>query len=380
MRRIRCSVLLLLGCLALFFTLPGCGGPGRYRTLSYGTLPQDHRPKDWARGYLYHLPHSVLTFDFTVVRSEFVPGPYAAYAEQYMGVPASAQGRVAYVLSGVDVRGAVEPDPAARFMVVGPEGRDYAALCDSPLLSDLYFAGCGAAGSGQRAYVQESVDEGQAGREELFRVRSTEPLIREARSTYYSVGQRDSAFVRVPLERQVIVSMQPAEAARKVSERLFELRTRRLGLLSGDTDHAHDGGAMGIMVSGLERSISELESLFFGVTLRDTLRYSVEVIPNVTDEVMMVARFSSREGLRPVTDRSVRPLLLTISPAETPAGQPWDGKSNIPSGFLVLRQPLECSGRLSHDGQVILQFRLPIYQYGPWRLVPWAGALLPGHQ
>ena len=73
-------------------------------------------------GYLsYSLPSTVLVLEVEAVRENFYAGPYAAYAEKYLGLTVPQEDKQTYQLKSVKMTPYVEPDNSRRFSVNVPK-------------------------------------------------------------------------------------------------------------------------------------------------------------------------------------------------------------------------------------------------------------------
>ena len=70
---------------------------------------------------VYSLPQTVLTLKVKAQREAFTAGPYAAYAQKYLGVAARTQNATTTTLLEVTLVPYVEADPKARFAISIPE-------------------------------------------------------------------------------------------------------------------------------------------------------------------------------------------------------------------------------------------------------------------
>ena len=63
----------------------------------------------------YSMPQTVLVFNVEAQREQFYAGPYAQYAQKYLGVKAELENRISYTVTSVKMVPAVEADQSQRY-------------------------------------------------------------------------------------------------------------------------------------------------------------------------------------------------------------------------------------------------------------------------
>ena len=66
----------------------------------------------------YSMPQTVLVFNIEAQREQFYAGPYAQYAQKYLGVKAELEDHVSYSVTSVKMVPAVEADQSQRYSYV----------------------------------------------------------------------------------------------------------------------------------------------------------------------------------------------------------------------------------------------------------------------
>ncbi|HPW27537.1 MAG TPA: DUF4831 family protein, partial [Tenuifilaceae bacterium] len=176
--------------------------------------------KDYS--FIYTLPRTVILIKVDACRSVFYPGPYAAYARKYLGisdVPTLKSEQ--WTITDITIKGISESDPSMLFAVftdghvpdalvqmteaglVIPENR---AVIVSMMSKDL------------RRIENQAIP---------FSDLSVEPFIGEEKNILYTKVQRDSSFVRVPIQKSMIVEKNADEKAGEAADLIFNLRKRR---------------------------------------------------------------------------------------------------------------------------------------------------------
>ena len=204
--------------------------------------------------------NTVLAVDITLSYEEFVSGPYARYAQKYMGSRASQVDYAEYNIVGVDVAMAAD---------------------------DYYMTG---------------VNSGD--------VKVSLPL--------------ELGFGDVLSDKMSTNVVATEDAAKSAAEKIFELRRVRLELICGDLgDGVYGAGLESALreIDAIEKSYMEL---FYGKreTRTFTRRIYMSVDPGRKSQV--VARFNAEQGLLGSDDLSGDIVMVTIQPSEMeyPASNP----------------------------------------------------------
>jgi hypothetical protein len=255
-----------------------------------GTLPVIQE------GVTYALPRTGLRITVKAVRESFEPGPYAAYADQLLGI-ADTRNRasVRWFIDEVSMETFTEPDPEQIYKAVG-----HAAF-----LVDLTSDGCLAG-----INTDNSPEGGQVLRTNPFVEKNQKDdgfsFARFNHSPMFVPGDSTNNYrpTRISTERKA------AEAA----ERILECRLSRFHMAAGLMDVFHpDGEAYAVSLKELERMERNYLSLFEGRTNYRTEKFSFDFIPtSASDRGEVVFRFSEDKGVLPASDLSGKPVVVRV--------------------------------------------------------------------
>ena len=124
------------------------------------------------------------------------------------------------------------------------------------------------------------------------------------------------------LPQEYALATSRAKQAEVVASRLFELRERRVELLSGQVETMPcDGPALKMVLDGLDKEIAALQALFAG---RTSKRYYEEIVDVPIDDPVsqqVVARFAPQYGLVDKEDLSGAPIYISVEALNHPAPQ-----------------------------------------------------------
>lgn len=200
-------------------------------------------------------PHSIIAVDVCVEHTEILVGPYARYAQKYLGVRAPLNDRSSWRIAGATIS----------------------------LLDDSAFAASCAVAPGQ------CVNEPQS------------ELPRE--------------FARLLPDRTDARALTPDEAAAEAAEMIFSLRKHRLELITGEAGENVFGGGLEAALRSIDQYENACLELFFGKRVVTTRTERITVRPSGDRFGYVLGRFSEKEGPVPATDLTGEMLMLQIEPS-----------------------------------------------------------------
>ena len=243
-------------------------------------------------GVVYYLPKTQLRIHFIISEEQFEPGPLVAYASRYLGESYATQPTTRYQIERVAMHAHGVPDTTQSYLiqsVTTPSVEQLAALTPEGLLYSLHG----------KAY---------------------KPTTTDYLADYPKGVTQQEASQALPQEYALATSR--AKQAEVAASRLFELRERRVELLSGQVETMPcDGPALKMVLDGLDKEIAALQALFAG---RTTKRYYEEVVDIPIDEPIsqqVVARFAPQYGLVDKKDLSGAPIYINVEAVKRPATQ-----------------------------------------------------------
>ena len=243
-------------------------------------------------GVVYYLPKTQLRIHFILSEEQFEPGPLVAYASRYLGESYATQPTTRYQIERVAMHAHGVPDTTQSYLiqsVATPSVEQLVALTPDGLLYSLHG----------KAY---------------------KPTTTDYLADYPKGVTQQEASQALPQEYALATSR--AKQAEVVASRLFELRERRVELLSGQVETMPcDGPALKMVLDGLDKEIAALQALFAG---RTSKRYYEEIVDVPIDDPVsqqVVARFAPQYGLVDKEDLSGAPIYISVEALNHPAPQ-----------------------------------------------------------
>lgn len=251
----------------------------------------------------YVEPHTLLAVDLTVACDRTMAGPYARYAQKFLGQRAPLTDRVEWRV----VSGAVALMSEAEY------------LQPSDLPKD------------SRTLVQHAVSEEE--------------------------------FARIQPDKRTILMPETEEAAREAANMIFSLRKHRHELITGEAGEHVFGEGLKAALDEIARQEQALLELFLGKQIQYTTSRRYIVQPDATKQQYVVCRFSGEEGLLPSDDLLGDLVLLQIQPQAKVAAEVVEaGPKDLTTMKVLVANRATC--QLSVAGEHYDEKVLPIFEFG----------------
>ena len=287
-------------------------------------------------GAVYSMPSTTLKVNIVVQKETIRRGPYARFAQKYLGAMAPLADKDIYTIKDASL-GYSDSDI-----------READATIVAPL-------------AGPTNHFGEPVP-GREFNEVRFDDRGLEPVITER--VVVSHVASDTSFVKIAPDRTETVERSTEEMAKAAADAIFTLRKRRFELVTGEAGENVFGAGMKAALDEIARLEQEYLSLFLGKQYRQRVVEEFSVIPQAGENTVVVCRLSENGGLLPASDLSGRPITLELNPEGKTANSPWVGQKSNAKGSIYYRIADMVNCRLTDGNREIAVERMPIYQYG----------------
>lgn len=310
---------------------------------------------------IYSLPSTTISLKVTAQHESFVAGPYAAYAQKYLGVDARKNSEELYTISSIEMLPYVEADPTISVAVNLGTAKNASAnflnFCSQGLIvtSDSYT------GKPAAWRLPSMVNNGE------FAKSGIASNLDNQSATLYKSVRTAAGLERVPVQQTQVVEKSLEKKAEETAGMIFKLREKRIELITGDTDATYSGEAMTSVLNEIARLEQEYLSLFLGKSVIDEQTVVFDVIPSANNakQMYIAFRLSDTQGLLPANNVSGRPVVLElVADGETIAPTPFNEALAASKGRVVYRKPVTVTAKLVDGQKMIMQSRVPVYQLG----------------
>lgn len=314
----------------------------------------------------YCLPSTVINLEVEAVQEKFYAGPYAKYAEKYLGIKVNQKDETTYQLVQVNMTPYVEADQSKRYMLTaGKKAMDatFFKLSSAGLVS---FADAVSDMETNWRFPARSAGD--------FSGKGVSSNLTSEATVLYKNDRKESAYNKVSVQQSMIVEKSPEKKAAETAEMILSLRKQRLQIVTGDTDATYSGEAMAAAIDELTRLEKEYMTLFTGYTETQVQKKNFELIPDPSRESQkyIAFRLSDAAGLLPADNLSGKPIVLELIPQEiaTLEQNPEAESKKAPVASVYYRIPSVCTVKLIEGIDVLLQTRIPVYQLGVISSIP----------
>jgi hypothetical protein len=320
--------------------------------------------------FVYALPRTVLRLAVTVERRIFSAGPYAAYAEKYLGITGVQMvNSTRYHLKSTALTSYVEADERHLYMVRHVGSLKFSFLKmgkDGLMLLPENFgygkaANVGSVGFGAADWQPFNTMAIDA----MFRdVKQKSPPRKPAGSSAAeeTAAEEDEVEVEPPVHISQQAKTQE-ERASEVAQFIFSLRKRKYELITGEVDIAFSSNdGLKVALNEINRMENEHLSLFVGKTVKQEATYAYDVAPAPLQPTCALFKFSAELGVQPL-DGQGRAIALELHPENKYAAVGISPAEKDGSSFK-LRLPDVAQVRLLDEKEELQRGRFWIYQNG----------------
>jgi len=351
--------------LILLLISAGCNTMQKGTSPDIVILPLGGEVKVTEGSIVYALPMTVFEFDITARKTIEVPGPYARFADEMLGLnDVITEENESWALVDVSVNCIEELDPSQFYIIQGTTlmQTNLLSLKRSGLILDI----------NPEIYSETDFSDTRGGSDVsglMFPDLGAQEYVSTKTDTAYRVVQADTVFIRVPYliekKKEMTLEAQASDAA----DRLLELREGKHMILTGETNLFPQDGAAINEINRLDR---EYTALFAGKSMTETKHFKVWFTPvlPMAGEKRTIFRFSETGGVLPAGDSNGTAVLIELTPSNKTKNlnlvtSPVSSEKEASSpDRLYYRVPDVVDIKISSGNETLYSGRKLIYQFG----------------
>ena len=249
------------------------------------------------KGFVYALPETYIRVDVTVVKHEHLKGPYAEYAAKYLDLEDVVMNDYdEYEITGAKLSTVAVPDPSHYYFAeIDPKAaKDGKATLFSLTESGLAMGFNGAVGSESLKEVSgKSADNGSV-YSDIFKY-FAETNLYEKTDTIIRKVVVDTAVIEKKYFEHKWVEKSDEQKAIEAANMISKIRENRFNLLTGYQEVAYDAGSITYMDEQLKQMEWDYLTLFMGLSIDKTYKYTFTALPKADAESTLVPVFSFSE-------------------------------------------------------------------------------------
>lgn len=299
-----------------------------------------------ANSVAYALPRTAIKVRVVAQRESIKVGPYARFAQKYLGVIAPLADKQLCTVQRATLQGVREADPAEVYVLENPDKS--AASLYEPTPEGLLAVAM----------------EGEMPGGNLHKRPHAKALCGKIQEVSYV--RNPTEFLKVQIDKMEAGEKSPEVMAAAAAQQIFSLRKHRMDLITGEAGENVFGEGLKTALKEIDRMEQEYLSLFLGKQTLETVVREFEVVPTKGENTLIICRISDNGGIVDASDLAGRPLTLEMTPEQQTDRSPWVNKkeSKDPKGMIYYRIADMVNCRVMDGTREIAQSRLPIYQFG----------------
>ena len=322
--------------------------------------------KEEPKGVLsYYLPSTVVTLEVEAMQEKFYAGPYAKYAEKYLGMKVRQKDETTYQLTQIKMVPSVEADQSKAYTLYSEKGVIDASFLKLSSAGLVSFADAAVGGETHWRFPTETAGD--------FAGKGVSSNLTSEATVLYKNDRKESAYNKISVQQSMIVAKSVEKKAAETADMILDIRKQRLQIVTGDTDATYSGEAMAAAINELTRLEQEYMTLFTGYTETQTQTMNFDVVPEAERETQkyVAFRLSDTAGLLPADNLSGRPIVIEFVPqAFQQIDESAFDKKKAPAVLAYYRIPAVCTVKLTDGRDILLQTRVPVYQLGQESSLP----------
>ncbi len=325
-------------------------------------LAASAQTKEDPEGYVtYSLPSTTISLEVEAVQESFYAGPYARFAEKYLGIKPRMKDETTVQLTQLRMNPLVEADQSHRYSVKASKSMNTSSIFKLSTAGLVTFA--------DAKFADESVWRFPTEAKGDFSGKGVSSNLTSESTTLYRNDKNESVYNKVSVQQNMVVEKTLEQKAAETADTILELRRQRLQIVTGDTDATYSGEAMGAAIEELTRLEKEYMTLFIGYSEFQTQKMRFDVIPEAGRENQMYVAFriSDAKGLAPADELTGKPVVMEIIPQ---AFEQVAAVKKSKEEVIHYRIPAICTVKLKNGADLLIQSRMPVYQLGQDSSIP----------
>jgi hypothetical protein len=249
------------------------------------------------KGFFYALPQTVIRVDVTVVKHEHLKGPYAEYAAKYLDLEDVIMNDYdEYEITGIELNTIAVPDPSQYYFAeIDPKAaKDGKAKLFSLTESGLAMGLNGTIDAEALKELTGKSADFSGAYKDLFKYFAETNLYEETDTIIKKVVV-DTAVIEKKYFENKWVEKSDEQKAIEAANMISKIRESRFNLLTGYQEVAYDAGSITYMDGQLKQMEWDYLTLFTGLTIDKTYKYTFTALPKADAESTLVPVFSFSE-------------------------------------------------------------------------------------
>lgn len=342
---------------------------------TYNVLHITNETSSKELGVFYYLPRTTLVIDVEISKTNYIPGPFAAYAEQYLGYTGIQTKNSLYEIKNIIITDLAEPDPDQLYYI--ETEKKFTSLFEmeeNGLLRNVNVP----TSSEEKLELKQEKD---LQKNEGFEKQKTLNLIniREKLDTVYKRQMlEDSVIVEERHINRILVKNSLEQSAREAATKITEIRASKYALISFNEDIAFESGTLNTMLRELDALENEYFKLFLGYTETEKINQRFYYKPDINNVGFQpLFRFNSNVGVNDSLKLMMETVYILQTVNKTTQGITYFNMNNdklydkkkknddkVDEGGLAYRIPETASFKIIWNNKTLANANIQVAQFG----------------
>lgn len=262
---------------------------------TYNVLHVTNEASSKEQGIYYYLPRTTLVIDVEITKTNFIPGPYAAFAEQYLGYTGIQQKSSLYEIKNIIITDVAEPDPEQLYYIeTENKFSSLFELEENGLLRNVNIA----TSKEEKLELKQEKDSQKSEGVEKQKLLNLINIREKLDTVYQRQILEDSVVVEKRSINRILVKNSLEQSAREAATRISEIRSHKYALITFNEDIAFETGTLNTMLKELDQMENEYFKLFLGYSETEKINQRFYYRPDINNVgYQPLFRFSPTVGV-----------------------------------------------------------------------------------
>ena len=313
------------------------------------------------RFLIYSLPQTNLAIKITTIRNITFCGPYAAYANELLGLKnIPLENKVDWMVDSINIQPYVEPNPEgyyAAYVEKGFNPKPLFDLSEAGLILNPSF-------QNDKYSLKNNIVKPEA-KSDGFNNLSVQKFYSESADTFYKTILKDSIYVRIPIIKSKSELKTLREKAKEAADVIIKIRQRRFDMIISDDEALPEANSFKLDLAEMKKIEDEYLELFTGKKTLQKFSSQFNYTPNNNDSLVVLCNFSATSGICKNAEKQSFPLILKIDKQnKTIAVKNWL-KNQVIAGKdqLLYSLPDAANISVSINSNILVSQKALVYQF-----------------
>lgn len=354
-------------CATLLFCIVSCKP-------TYNVLHVSNETSSKEEGVFYYLPKTTLVIDVEITKVNYIPGPYAAYAEQFLGYTGIQQKSSLYEIRNIIITDVAEPDENQLYFI--ETEKKFSSLFEmeeNGLLRNVNVA----SSNEEKLELKQEKDLQKNEGVETQKLLNLINIREKLDTVYQRQILEDSVVVEKRSINRILVKNSLEQSAREAATKITEIRASKYALISFNEDIAFESGTLNTMLKELDALENEYFKLFLGYTETEKITHRFYYKPDINNVGFQpLFKFNSSVGVNDSLKLMMETVYIVQTVNKTTQGinyfnlnnkKLYDKKKkneNVDEGGMAYRIPETATFKIIWNNKTLATANVQVAQFG----------------